>query len=91
MRLRYFSSVLITGILIYGIGLELGAYWFVFAFIFHGFVTKPLIDYYFIRKRNLTHGKSLPWHFPLTQQYTWDLLFKKDEEEKDTTASTKPE
>ena len=60
MRFRYFSSVLITGILIYGIGLELGAYWFVFAFIFHGFVTKPLIDYYFIRKRNLTHGKPLP-------------------------------
>ena len=86
MRLKYFLSVTIMGLSLFGIGWLLGTNWFVFALFFHGFVIKPTIDYYFIRKRNLTHGKPLPWHFPLTQQYTRDLLFKKDEEE-DTTAS----
>lgn len=81
MRLKYFLTVLITGLALYGIGWLLGIYGFVFALFFHGLVIKPLIDYYFIRKRNLTHGKPLPWHFPFTQQYTWDLLFKKDAEE----------
>ena len=81
MRLKYFLTVLITGLALYGIGWLLCIYGFVFALFFHGLVIKPLIDYYFIRKRNLTHGKPLPWHFPFTQQYTWDLLFKKDAEE----------
>ena len=81
MRRKYFLTVLITGLALYGIGWLLGIYGFVFALFFHGLVIKPLIDYYFIRKRNLTHGKPLPWHFPFTQQYTWDLLFKKDAEE----------
>ena len=81
MRLKYFLTVLITGLALYGIGWLLGIYGFVFALFFHGLVIKPLIDYYFIRKRNLTHGKPLPWHFPFTQQDTWDLLFKKDAEE----------
>ena len=81
MRLKYFLTVLITGLALYGIGWLLGIYGFVFALFFHGLVIKPLIDYYFIRKRNLTHGKPLPWHFPFTQQYIWDLLFKKDAEE----------
>ena len=60
MRLKYFLTVLITGLALYGIGWLLGIYGFVFALFFHGLVIKPLIDYYFIRKRNLTHGKPLP-------------------------------
>lgn len=89
MRLKYFLSVTITGLSLFGIGWLLGTSWFVLALFFHGLVTKPLIDYYFIRKRNLTHGKPLPWHFPFTQQYTWDLLFKKEEEEETTASKTK--
>ncbi|HBC28480.1 MAG TPA: hypothetical protein DC006_02135 [Prevotellaceae bacterium] len=86
MRLKYFLAVTTTGLSLFGIGWLLGPNWFVFALFFYGFVIKPLIDCYFIRKRNLTHGKPLPWYFPFIQQYTWDLLFKKDDEE-DTTAS----
>lgn len=89
MRLKYFLCVTIMGLTVYGTARTGHTCWFVFAIILNGFVVKPLIDYYFIRKRNLTHGKPLPWHFPFTQQYTWDLLFKKEEEEETTASKTK--
>lgn len=81
MRLKYFLSVTITGLSLFGIGWLLGTSWFVLALFFHGLVTKPLIDYYFIRKCDLNHGESLRGQYPFFWKYRFDLLFKKDEEE----------
>ena len=81
MRLKYFLSITLAYAVLILIGFQGGSIMLCAALALWIFAVGPLIDYYFIRKRNLTHGKPLPWHFPFTQQYTWDLLFKKDAEE----------
>lgn len=87
MRVKYLLTIVLVFATLVLIGFWGGSRMFCAALALWGFAVKPLIDYYFIRKRNLTHSKPLPWHFPFTQQYTWDLLFKKDEENSATTGN----
>ena len=77
MRVKYILSIALGAGIAYVALVPWLHYGIILWLVLWGFVLKPLIDIYFIRKRNLTHGHPLPWHYPLTQQYTWDLMFHK--------------
>lgn len=79
MRLKYILSIALGAGIAYVALVPWLHYGIILWLVLWGFVLKPLVDWYFILKRDLTHGRPLPWHFPFTQQYTWDLMFRKDE------------
>ncbi len=85
MRLKYFLTIALAYAALVLIGFLGGSIMFCAALALWGFAVKPLIDGYFVRKRNLNHGESLRGQYPFFWKYRYDLLFKKDEEEAATT------
>ncbi len=79
MRIKYILSIALGAAVTYVAFVPWLHYGILIWLVLWGFVGKPLIDLYFIRRRKLTNGLPLPWHFPFTQQYTWHLMFKKDD------------
>ena len=89
MRLKYFLSITLAYAVLILIGFQGGSIMLCAALALWIFAVGPLIDYYFIRKRNLDHGESLRGQYPFFWKYRFDLLFKKDVEEGTTASETK--
>ena len=81
MRLKYILSITLAYSVLVLIGFQGNSITFCAALALWVFAVKPLIDGYFVRKRNLNHGEPLRGQYPFFWKYRCDLLFKKDKKE----------